>query len=71
MESLAHAIDNTCTLCCPIKYKTLSVTDVPPCLYALVGEIKFISLFTKFMDNERNNIKNLKMATLFYALLSR
>ena len=28
MESLAHAVDNTCKLCCPIKSKTLSNKDL-------------------------------------------
>ena len=27
MESLAHPLDNTYKLCCPIKYKTLSNKD--------------------------------------------
>ena len=28
MESLAHAVDNTYKLCCPIKTKTLSNKDL-------------------------------------------
>ena len=28
MESLAHAVDNTYKLCCPIKSKTLSNKDL-------------------------------------------
>ena len=28
MEYLAHAVDNTCKLCCPIKSKTFSNNDL-------------------------------------------
>ena len=42
MESLAHAVDNTYKLCCPIKSKTLSNKDFKkPCIsWEIISNIK-------------------------------
>ena len=42
MESLAHTVDNTYKLCCPIKYKTLSNKDLkkPWISHEIISNVK-------------------------------
>ena len=54
MESLAHSVDNTYKLCCPIKSKTLSNKDLkkPRISREIISKIKKIHYFALYCHNK-------------------
>ena len=68
-ESLAHAVDNTCKLCCPIKSKTLSNKDLkkPWISHEIISNIKKIQHYFALYAVK---IKFLKIFILISEILS-